>query len=193
MDKNERIYFAIVVIGILSGMGVFHLISPQSQADNHHMYILMPVAETINDADREPRYVSEMNLIAGICALLLVGYLFRSLYRKFKMDSQADQVERNNSLYPISLATGRTEYNLFRKSAEEWAVSGDRIDQDFKRYMADMVLPYYAKDFVRKNRTQIDESLIIKKETQPTSWLDWVKALLVFPGSVLFLFSISFL
>ena len=193
MDKNERIYFAIVVIGILSAMGVFHLISPQGQADNNHTYILMPVAETINDADRLPRYVSEMNLIAGICALLLVGYLFRSLYRKFKMDSQADQVERNNSLYPISLATGRTEYNLFRKSAEEWAVSGDRIDQDFKRYMADRVLPYYAKDFVRKNRTHIDESLIKKKEIKPTSWLDWVKALLVFPGSLLFLFSISLL
>jgi hypothetical protein len=193
MDKNERVYFLIVVVAILFVMGVFHLISPEDKPDNNSMYILMPVAETINDADPEPRYISEMNLIAGICALLLVGYLFRSIYRKFKTDSQADQIAMDNSLYPISLATGRTEYNLFRKSAEEWAVSGDRIDQDFKRYMADMVLPYYAKDFVRKNRTQIDESLIKKRETKPTSWLDWVKALLVFPGSLLFLFSISFL
>ena len=98
-----------------------------------------------------------------------------------------------NSLYPISLATGRTEYNLFRKSAEDWAVSAERVDRDFRRYLADKVLPYYAKDFVRKNRTQIDKSLVIKKEIEPTSWLDWVKALLVFPGSLLFLFSMAFL
>lgn len=193
MDKNEWIYFLVVVMVILLGMGVFHLNSPQEKFDNNHTYILMPVAEIVNDADREPRYVSEMNLIAGICALLLVGYLFRTLYRKFKSDSQADQAAMKNSLYPISLATGRTEYNLFRKSAEEWSVSGDRIDQDFKRYMADKVLPYYAKDLVRKNRTHVDESLIKKKEIKPTTWLDWVKALLVFPGSLLFLFSISFL
>ena len=193
MDKNERVYFWVVVIAILLGMGVFHLIGPEDKSDNSTMYILMPVAEIINEADREPRYSSEMNLIAGICALLLVGYLFRTLYRKFKSDSQADQTAMKNSLYPISLATGRTEYNLFRKSAEEWAVSGDRIDRDFKRYMVDSVLPYYAKDFVRKNRAQIDESLIKKRETKSTSWLDWVKALLVFPGSLLFLFSMSFL
>ena len=193
MDKNERVYFSIVLIVILLAMGVFHLISPEDKFDNRSMYILMPVAEIVSDADREPRYVSEMNLIAGICALLLVGYLFRTLYRKFKSDSQADQLAMKDSLYPISLATGRTEYNLLRRSAEEWAVSGDRIDQDFKRYMAHGVLPYYAKDFVRKNRTHIDKSLIKKKEIKPTSWLDWVKALLVFPGSLLFLFSVSFL
>ena len=193
MDKKEWVYFSIVVIGILLGMGVFHLISPEDKFDNNTMYILMPVAEIVNDADHEPRYVSEMNLVAGICALLLVGYLFRTLYRKFKIDSQADQIAMKNSLYPISLATGRTEYNLFRKSAEEWAVSGDRIDQDFVRYMAHKVLPYYAKDFVRKNQTHIDKSLIKKKEIKPTSWSDWVKALLVFPGSLLFLFSMSFL
>ena len=193
MDKKEWIYFLVVVLVMLLGMGVFYMISPVDKFDNTYMYILMPVAEVVNDVDREPRYSSEMNLIAGICALLLVGYLFRTLYRKFKNDSKADQIAMKNSLYPISLATGRTEYNLFRKSAEEWAVSSDRIDRDFKRYMADNVLPYYAKDFVRKNRTHIDESLIKEKEIKPTSWSDWVKALLVFPGSLLFLFSMSFL
>ena len=84
----------------------------QDQVDNNHMYILMPVAEIINEADREPRYAAEMNLIAGICALLLVGYLFRSLYRKFKMDSQADQIAMKNSLYPISLATGLISFSV---------------------------------------------------------------------------------
>jgi hypothetical protein len=152
----------------------------------------MPTSQLINDVDSEPRYASEMKLIAGICALLLVGYLFGFVCRKFKEDSKADMLAMENSLYNISLATGQTEYHLFCKSAEEWAVSGDRIDQDFKRYMAHQVLPYYAKDFVRRNQAHIDELLVKKEEVKPTSWSDWVKALLVFPGSVLFLFSICF-
>jgi len=58
--------------------------------------------------------------------------------------------------------------------------------------MAHQVLPYYAKDFVRRNQANIDELLIKKEEVKLTSWSDWVQALLVYPGSVLFLFSICF-
>ena len=82
---------------------------------------------------------------------------------------------------------------IYYVSAEEWSVSGDRIDQDFKRYMADQVLPHYAKDFVRKNNMHLDESLVNKKEVEPTSWSDWAKALLVFPGSLLLLFFMAVL
>ena len=53
--------------------------------------------------------------------------------------------------------------------------------------MAVQVLPYYAQDFVRKNKTHVDESLVVKKEVKPTSWSDWAIALLVFPGSLLLL------
>jgi hypothetical protein len=52
-------------------------------------------------------------------------------------------------------------------------------------------MPHYAKDFVRKNQHHLDESLINRKEVEPTSWLDWTKALLVFPGSILALFSMT--
>jgi hypothetical protein len=98
-----------------------------------------------------------------------------------------------DSLYEISLATGRTEYDLFCISAQDWSVSGDRIDQDFKIYMMDQVLPHYAKDFVRKNKIHLNESLILKKEVEPTSWSDWAKGLLVFPGSIVLLFSLALL
>jgi hypothetical protein len=57
--------------------------------------------------------------------------------------------------------------------------------------MIDQVMPHYAKDFVRKNQHHLDESLINRKEVEPTSWLDWTKALLVFPGSILALFSMT--
>jgi len=33
-----------------------------------------------------------LKVIGGICALLLVGYLFSTCYRKFKIDSQAEGI-----------------------------------------------------------------------------------------------------
>lgn len=191
MDKRVSVYFSVVALVMLLGMVVFHLLSPKDEFGNNIMFSEMPASQIANDVDSEPRYAAGKDLVAGICALLLVGYLFLTIYRKFKKDSHADMIAMENSLYQISLATGRTEYNLFCKSAEKWSVSGDRIDQDFKIYMAHQILPYYAKDFVRKNQDHIDESLVNKEEVKPTSWSDWVKALLVFPGSLLFLFSIS--
>jgi hypothetical protein len=193
MHKQEWTYFLVVVLVMLLGMVVIHHISPEDKFGNNNIFSRMQVSEIVNNADPEPRYVSEANLVAGICGLLLVGYLFWVIYRKFKKDSQADLIAMQNSLYKISLATGRTEYDLLCKSAEDWGVPGDRIDQDFRKYMAHQVLPYYAKDFVRRNQAHLDESLVNKEEVKPTSSWDWVKALLVFPGSLLFLFSISLL
>ena len=187
MDKRIVFFYSIVALVMLS-MAVFLYYSPEDRLYNNTGLIQMPTPFIVKDLDRAPRYVSVYNLIGGICALLLVGYLFWTCYRKFKIDSQAELTAMENSLYKISLATGRTEYELLQKSAENWSVSGDRIDQDFTRYMADQVMPYYAKDFVRKNQTHIDESLISKKEVTPASWSDWAIALLVFPGSVLLLF-----
>jgi hypothetical protein len=137
--------------------------------------------------------VYEIQLIAGVCALFLVGYLFWTIYRKFEKDSRTERIAKENTLYNISLATGRNEYELFHQSAKDWSVSGDRINRDFKGYMAHQIMPYYAKDFVRRNQTHIDPSLIEEEEAQPTSRSDWVKALLVFPGSFLLLFALCYL
>ncbi len=186
MGKRIVFLYSIVAL-VMLGVAVYLDISPETRLDNTTGLIQIPTPFIAEELDHAPRYVSAYNLIGGICALLLVGYLFWACYRKSKMDSQAELSAMEDSLYKISLATGRTEYDLLHKSAESWSVSGKRIDQDFKRYMADQVMPYYAKDFVRKNQAHIDESLVVKKEVTPTSWSDWAIALLVFPGSVLLL------
>jgi hypothetical protein len=115
------------------------------------------------------------------------------MIRKFQNDSRAELNARRNSFYMLSLATGRTEYDLFHKSAEGWPVSADRIKKDYARYMSEQVMPHYANDFVRKNQTRIDESLFVKREVKPTSWSDWAIAMLVFPGSLLLLYVLMLL
>jgi len=186
MDKRTVFFYSIVALVMLS-LAVFLYYSPEDRLDYNTGLIQMPTPMVVKDADQSQRYVSEYNLIGGICALLLVGYLFSACYRKSKIDSQSEISAMEDSLYNISLATGRTEYDLLHKSAENWSVSGHRIDKDFKSYMADQVMPYYAKDFVRKNQSHLDKSLVVKKEVTPTSWSDWAIALLVFPGSILLL------
>lgn len=186
MDKRLPVFYYVVAFAML-GMSVFHFFNSDERSGDTLGSPRLPATPMVNHGDYNPIYNPALNLIGGICALFLFGYLYWACYRKFKKDSKAERVASENSLYDISLATGQNEYDLFYKSAEKWSVSGDKIEEDFKRYMAEQVLPYYAQDFVRKNRAHIDESLVIKKEVKPTSWSDWAKALLVFPGSILLL------
>ncbi len=187
MNKQLLVYICIVVLGLFGWVVLLNLsINPEDSISSQSRITPLHPTKVFPGVD-SPRYATVMNLIAGICAQLLVGYLFWVIYLKYKKDSRADQSARDNSLYNISLSTGRTEYELFCKSAEGWSVTGDRIDEDFKKYIADQILPYYARDFVRKNHEHLDESLIKKETVTLNSFWDWAIALLVFPGSFLLL------
>jgi hypothetical protein len=60
-------------------------------------------------------------------------------------------------LYKIARLTGKSEYHVFCKSAEDWPVSQARIEQDFKRYLCHQSTAHYVNDFVRKNKKHIGE------------------------------------
>ena len=144
---------------------------------------------TSHDA-RERNFDSQsvfgLSTVAGICALYLLCYLFVFITLKAKKEIQVEFEAREKSLYNLSKETGRSEYELFHISAKHHVVPSDRIGQDYKRYLADQTMPFYARDFVRRNKTQIDPSLMKEKEeAKPNSWQDWAKVLVVFPGSVI--------
>ncbi|MGD8344360.1 MAG: hypothetical protein PVI38_16130 [Desulfobacterales bacterium] len=188
--KNKSL--AVMMLGML-GMAIFLWVSPADRPENINALSQMQLMQIEKERFEVPRHASGFHLTAGICALLLVGYLFWFMIRKFQNDSRAELNARRNSFYRLSLATGRTEYDLFHKSAEGWPVSADRIKKDYARYMSEQVMPHYANDFVRKNQTRIDESLFVKREVKPTSWSDWAIAMLVFPGSLLLLYVLMLL
>ena len=185
---NKKLFIFIGVIAIFIGASVF--LSRDFNPNNFQYYGNWKGQLSSNPymkffkAKVIYQTAPEIRLIAGICALLLIGKLFWYFIRKFKNDYQADESKLENSLNKISQATGLTEYELFCKSAEDWTVSSKRVQVDFRRYMADQVLPYYVKDLVRKNCEHIDKSLIKNKKITPSSWWDLAKALLIFPGSV---------
>ena len=187
MNKILIKIYCIALVLMLS-MTAFQFFSSADRPDNPNALSRLQAAQIADNRVATWETTPGIHLIAGICALLLVAYLYWSCYRKFKKDNLAELKVRKNTLYNISLKTGRTEYDLFHKSAEGWSVSNDKIEQDFKHYMSEQVMPHYAQDFVRKNREHIDESLITRKEVTPTTWKDWAIAVLVFPGSVLLLY-----
>ena len=76
---------------------------------------------------------------------------------------------------------------MFHKAAENWTVSPERIDEDFSTYLATERLPYYVTDFARKSRNQPAETPM-EKNAEPSSWSDWIKALIVFPGAFVFIY-----
>jgi len=92
-----------------------------------------------------------VQMIGAFCIVWLIG---KQLMKRVNRDSP---VTIEGYLFKISRITGKNEYDIFCKAAEDWPVSSGQIEMDFKRYMADQGTPYYVNDFVRKNQQHIDE------------------------------------
>ena len=59
-------------------------------------------------------------------------------------------------IFKITRVTGKSAYEVFCKAAEEWPVSREQIEQDFKRYISQDQVPYYVNDFIRKHKEYFD-------------------------------------
>jgi hypothetical protein len=60
-------------------------------------------------------------------------------------------------LYKVARITGKSEYEVFCKSAESWPVSAQMVCTDFRDYLLYQSVPCYVNDFIRKNKQHIDQ------------------------------------
>ena len=97
-----------------------------------------------------------VNAMGAICKVRLAGMLLRAFCCLNKNFSRSRPLTIEDYLFKISRVTGKSEYDIFCKSAENWQVSRETIDQDFKRYLDYQSVPHYVADFVRKNKKHID-------------------------------------
>jgi hypothetical protein len=102
------------------------------------------------------------NGIETICMMLLAGVFLRCLFHWNKTFTSDKPVSIEDYLYKTARITGKSEYDIFLKSAEEWPISKYQIDEDFKSYLMGRSVPYYVRDFIRKNKRHIDELRIPK-------------------------------
>ena len=45
-----------------------------------------------------------------------------------------------------------SEFDLFQLAGRQWHIVENVIQQDFKRYLIEGFLPYYIRDYIRKNK-----------------------------------------
>jgi hypothetical protein len=192
MKNNAKTYFMLVAV-IIAGLVMVgnRFIGPGKNADHSGVVregIVKPLTIVPSPVDQPETAKSlDLFLIGTFVAALGIGCLAGIFFRRRPQRGHGSLPPSNDLLLAISSATGINEYELFRKAAHRWGVSGGRIDSDFRHYMATHRLPYYVTDYARKNRFQTDDAMPSKKE-EPSSWMDWLKALLVFPGSFVFLY-----
>jgi hypothetical protein len=192
MNDSAKTYFMLVA-AIMMGLVIVgnHFISPEKRSADPAMIregMVKPLIIVPSPVDRPETAKSlDLYLIGTFVAALGIGCLAGFLFRRRPGRGRDSLPPSNDLLSSISSSTGINEYELFRKAAHSWGVSGERIEKDFKTYMGTHRLPYYVTDYARKNRFQTDDGIQDKKVT-PSSGMDWMKALLVFPGSVVFLY-----
>ena len=192
MDNSAKTYFmavALIILGLVVAGNKF--ISPEKRSV-YPGVIREGIAEplTIVNVPREHPETGktlDLYLVGTFGASLFIGCMAGFFIRRRPQRSRSNLLPSDDLLSSLSSSTGINEYELFRKAAENWNVAAERIDEDFRRYMASQRLPYYVTDYTRKYRFQTDRFIQPKKD-EPSSWSDWIKALLVFPGSFVFLY-----
>ncbi|MEJ2164966.1 MAG: hypothetical protein P8X90_05520 [Desulfobacterales bacterium] len=97
------------------------------------------------------------DIVSAGCLVMFGAMLYNAFFRLPKKLKENKPLPMEFYLYKIARLTGKSEYDVFCKSAEAWPVSKARIDQDFKRYLSDQSIPHYVTDFIRKNKEHIDE------------------------------------
>jgi len=130
-----------------------------------------------------------INTIVAVSAVILVWCLVRGYSRSLKPNEQTDSISIENYLQKITLITGFSTYEIFRRSAEEWHVPADRIELDFKKYLSTLTIPYYVKDFVRRGQKHIDELYLGKGSsfTDKRLWVCYAFLVLLLWGGAAFL------
>lgn len=98
-----------------------------------------------------------VNGVGTICIILLAGIILRCLFHWNKTFSENNSLTMEDYLYKIARITGKSEYDIFLKSAEAWPMTKEKIEEDFKAYLIHQTVPYYVRDFIRKNKQHIDK------------------------------------
>ncbi len=74
-----------------------------------------------------------------------------------KRDARPRRLSEAEMLAKLALMENRSEYDLFHIAAVDWHAPRQRVDDDFKAYLTDGILPYYVNAHVRKKRRQLGD------------------------------------
>jgi predicted AAA+ superfamily ATPase len=89
--------------------------------------------------------------LIAILSLWLIRYMEERFNRRKPLSDE-------EYLAKIAKMRECSEYDLFRICGEDWRYSKAQIEKDFKEYLIRGSVPYYIRDFIRKNKKEVDEN-----------------------------------
>jgi len=103
--------------------------------------------------------------LMAVMYLVLVGYLEKRFCRRRPLTDE-------ECLSRMAKMRESSEYLLFHQCGGEWSLSRPQVERDFRAYLMHGTMPYYVRDFVRKNRKAAEESVRSSPSVQgaPPSW-----------------------
>jgi len=149
------LFFAVFAIVMIGGSFALSLwIFPKVVSNSRYIGfgdagMIEPTAAQVLTKEIILLIIVQMTVTVGV--IFLVG---KQLIKRINRD-RPDTIE--GYLFKISRITGKNEYEIFYKAAEDWPVSREQIERDFSKYIAFQTIPYYVNDFVRKNKAHIDK------------------------------------
>jgi hypothetical protein len=84
-----------------------------------------------------------------ILPLAAVIYLY-ILWRLEKWQLKRREFTDSERLAILARNRGCSEYDIFLLSAKQWSVTEKKVYEDFKDYVTKGDMPFYARDYVRK-------------------------------------------
>ena len=86
-------------------------------------------------------------------AILALGImLYLKMLRQMARREEHRPMADDEFLARLALHRETSEYRLFHRAAANWNVSGQRVEDDFKAYLLEGVMPHYVRDYVRRKR-----------------------------------------
>ena len=155
MDKKVAIFFSLFALLMFGGSLVicFWLI-PEDMREARSELKAKDFSISDHGSGNEMRgswILMITQMIGAICIVLLVGMRLKKWFRENKPSTTQGYI------FKITRVTGKSANDVFCKAAEDWPVSEEQIEQDFKRYMSDDSVLYYVNDFIRKNKKHLDK------------------------------------
>jgi hypothetical protein len=92
-----------------------------------------------------------------------MGFLLKSVIQEWMRAGQRAAGSVTQAALPedplaklmrVAMQTGRSEYDVFCESAQNWSVPDQRVQVDFETYLNRHRLPFYVNDYVRKQLDQ---------------------------------------
>jgi hypothetical protein len=86
--------------------------------------------------------------LVTVAATVVITVLERLVKRRKREDTDL--------LITRARSEGKSEYDIFAESAATWGLSEKQVDEDFRRYLHEGIVPHYVRHAMRTHTEQVE-------------------------------------